>query len=157
MATQQRSSGPVIATIGTDSDEAVVDRAMVIAREEGRRLILIDRNAESITGATPYNDLRGDDDNRPSPDTTVDPAVARREGRNDLAARLESLEGSGVDVSGWFPTRAGLDGIRDAMERFHGEVLVVPATVRDPGIGERFRGVSLSSLEELPARLVLAE
>jgi hypothetical protein len=157
MATQQPTSGAVIATIGTDSDQVVVDRASAIARAEGRRLVLIDRHAETITGATPYNDWRGDDDYRPSPDATVASAIARREGRNDLAAHLESLERTEVDAGGWFPTEAGLDGIRDAIETFGGEVLVVPVAVRDPGIGDRLRGVSLSSLEELPVRLVLAE
>lgn len=149
--------GAVIATIGTDSDDAVVERATSIAREEGRRLILIDRSAESITGATPYNDLRGDDDLQPVPESTVDADIARREGRNDLAHRIESVAEAGVDVGGWFPTSAGLDGIRDAITRFDGEILVVPATVRDPGIGDRLRGVSLTALEELPARVVLAE
>lgn len=157
MATPQGSAGAVIATIGTDADHEVVEQAVAIAREEGRRLILIDRNAETITGATPYDDWRGDDDYRPSPDATVDAGIARREGRNDLAGHLESLEGAGVEVGGWFPTTAGLDGIRDAIERFHGEVLVVPGDVRDPGFVDRFRDVTLSSLEELPVRLVLAE
>lgn len=157
MAPPQPTPGSVIATIGTDSDQVVVEQASIIAREEGRRLILIDRNAESITGATPYNDWRGDDDYRPSPDATVDSAIARREGRNELAAHLDSLEPSEVDAGGWFPTAAGLDGIRDAIETFAGEVLVVPAAVRDPSISDRLRGVSLSSLQELPVRLVLAE
>lgn len=157
MAGQQVSAGSVIATIGTDADEAVVERATAVAREEGKRVILIDRSAESITGATSYNDLRGDDDYRPSPDATVDAAIARREGRNDLARHLESLDGIGVDAGGWFPTKAGLAGIEDALQRFDGEVLVVPAAVRDPSIADLFRGVSLSSLEELPVRLVLVE
>ncbi len=156
---QRNSAGAVIATIGSDSDFdlAVVERAAAIAREDGRRLVLVDRGAESIIGATPYNDWRGDDDYRPSPDATVDASIARREGRSDLARHLESLDGSGLEVGGWFPTVAGLDGIRDAIERFQGEILVVPDTVRDPSVGDRFRGVSLSSLEGLPARLVLAE
>ena len=157
MAAQQAPSGSVIATIGSDTDLAVVERAVAIARDEGRRLVLVDRSAESITGATPYNDWRGDDDYRPAPDATVDSGIARREGRNGLARHLDSLDGSGVEVGGWFPTAAGLDGIRDALELFDGEVLVVPVSVRDPSLGERLRGVSLSALEDLPARLVLAE
>lgn len=153
---QHGRPGAVIATIGTDADGAVVEKAVAIARDEGRRVILVDRSAESVTGATPYNDWRGDDDYRPAPDATVDPAIARREGRNDLARHLESVDGSGIEVGGWFPTVAGLDGIRDAIERFDGAIVVVPASVRSPSIGDRFRGVSLSSLERLPARIVLA-
>jgi hypothetical protein len=151
------TGGCVIATIGTDADDAVVERATAIARDEHRRLILIDRSAESISGATPYNDWRGDDDYRPAPDATVDAAIARREGRSDLAHHLESVAGAGVEVGGWFPTHAGLDGIREAIERFDGAVLVVPASVRDPSIGDRLRSITPSSLDALPARVVLAE
>lgn len=156
MTGEHEPAGAVIATIGTDEDDAVVERAMAIAQEEGRRLILVDRSAESITGATPYNDWRGDDDYRPRPDATVDATIARREGRNALAGYLESASGRDIEVGGWFPTTAGLDGIREAIERFDGAVVVVPASVRDPSMGDRFRGVSLESLEKLPSRLVLA-
>lgn len=149
--------GAVIATIGTDADDAVVERAISIAREQGRRLILIDRSSESITGATPYNDLRGDDDYRPVREATVDAGIARREGRNELARCIETASSAGVDVGGWFPTTAGIDGIRDAIERFDGAIVVVSASVRDPGIGDRFRGVSLPALEDLPVHIELVE
>jgi hypothetical protein len=149
--------GPVLATIGTDTDDAVVERATAIALDKGRKVILIDRSAETLTGATPYDDWRGDDDYRPDSDETFDPAIARREGRNQLARRIEAVATTGVEVGGWFPTTEGIDGIRDAIHRFDGAVLVVPASVRAPGIADRIRGMSTSSLEELATRVVLAE
>lgn len=157
MTAPRSDPGSVIAAIGTDADDRTVDRAIAIALDGGLRLVLVDRSAESIVGATPYNDLRGDDDFRPVPDQTVGSALARREGRNELARYIESAERSGVDVGGWFPTKAGLDGIREAINRFQGSVLVVPGSVRSPSIGERFRGVDVPSLEELGIRVVIAD
>jgi hypothetical protein len=63
----------------------------------------------------------------------------------------------GVEAGGWFPTLSGGAGLREAARRFDGAVLVVPASVRDPSVGERARGMSVPDLERIGLPVVIAD
>lgn len=149
--------GRVIVAIGSDGDEAVVDRAIEIARDQGRGLVIVDRGGEGLLGNSYYDDMRADDEYKPRRDKTFDASIARREGRNDLGGYLDAAAAAGVTAGGWFPTASGVDGLRAAIEQFDGAVLVVPGSVRRPSLGDRFRGVTLEELEQLDVDLVVTE
>ncbi len=148
--------GPVIAPIGSDADDAVMARAMAIARQEDRALVIVDRGGEGLLGNPYYEDLRSDDDFKPRPDRSFDASIARREGRNDLARYIDVAASDGLSAGGWFPTASGLSGIREAIERFGGSVLVVPSSVEHPSLGERFKGITKDNLDQLGVRVVEA-
>jgi hypothetical protein len=148
--------GAVVVPLRRDDDGPAIRLAIAIARDEKRSLVLVDRTAESIFGS-PYNDLRGDDDYRPRPDRLFDVFVARREGRNVTAAAIGAATSLGVSAGGWFPTTSGADGIREALRRFSGSLLVVPASTRNPSIAERIRGMSIEGLEKLGVPVVVAD
>ncbi len=148
--------GAVVLALRRDDSDRTVYTAISIAHNEQRRLVVVDRSAESIFGM-PYSDLRGDDDFRPRPDRLFGAGTAVREGRGRTARVITAAKALGVDAGGWFPTRAGSDGIAEAVKRFDGSVVVLPETVRQPSIAERLRGMTLDTLERIGVPLVVAE
>ena len=147
--------GSVVLVTRADDDDAATTMAVAIARSEQRRLVVVDRSAESIFG-TPYSDLRGDDDFRPRPDRLFDAAVAVREGRARTARTITAATSLGVSAGGWFPTRAGSDGVAEAVRRFDGSIIVLPDSVRRPSVAERIRGMTLETLERIGVPVVVA-
>lgn len=151
--TANTGQGTVVVAIGTDADDSAVRAAIDLARREVRPLLVVDRSSEGLLGNAFYDDMRADDDYKPSEDRPFDAGTARHEGRTALADYLDQAEAAGVEAGGWFPSKAGLGGLRTAIERFGGDVLVVPGSVRRPSIGDRLRGVTVEALEDLDVRL----
>jgi hypothetical protein len=141
--------------VGRGNDDAL-PLAIAIASSEKRPLVIVDRSAEGLFGS-PYGDMRGDDADRPDKDLLFGLALARREGRSETAAGLGVAETLGVDAGGWFPTAAGGEGLGEAIRRFAGAVLVVPAAVRRPTFAERLRGMTADRLAGLGVAVVVAD
>jgi hypothetical protein len=148
--------GAVVVPIRRDDDDGAVRLAIAIARDEKRRLVVVDRSGEGILG-NPYNDLRGDDDYRPRPDRLFDAFVARREGRSVTAAALAAATSLGVTAGGWFPTASGVEGLREALRRFGGGLVVVPRSTRQPSVAERIRGMTVEGLQKLGVPVLVAD
>jgi hypothetical protein len=148
--------GSVVVSVGRGDEQAALALALSLAKAEGRTLVVVDRSGEGIL-RSPYSDLRGDDEFRPRPDRLFGSLVARREGRQATLAALEVAEALGISAGGWFPTASGADGLREALARFDGSVLVVAESARQPGFVERLRGMSLERLSALGATLVIAD
>lgn len=148
--------GAVVLAIRRDDSDRAVRTAVALAREEKRRLVIVDRSSESIFGM-PYNDLRGDDDFRPRPDELFGAATAIREGRARTARAISAAQAVGVDAGGWFPTRSGSEGIAEAVKRFGGSVVVLPESVRQPSVAERIRGMTLENVEKIGVPVVVAD
>jgi hypothetical protein len=147
--------GAVVVPVGRGNDDAL-PLAIAIASSENRPLVIVDRSAEGLFGS-PYGDLRGDDADRPDPDVLFGMTLARREGRSETSAALGVAETLGVHAGGWFPTAAGEAGLGEAIRRFGGAVLVVPATVRRPSFAERLRGMTTDRLAGLGVAVVVAD
>ena len=154
-ATGAGSGAVVLALRGDDSDRAL-RTAVAVAKAEERPLVIVDRSSESLFG-TPYNDLRGDDEYRPRPDKLFGAGTAVREGRASTARAITAATALGVDAGAWFPTRAGSDGLADAVSRFDGSLIVLPDAVRRPSVAERIRGMTLDSLQRIGVPLVVAD
>lgn len=154
--TSGAEAGAVIVPLRSEDDGHAERLGMAVALAEGRALVLVDRSAESIFGS-PYADLRGDDEYRPRPDRLFDPATAMREGRSGTARAIAAARLLGIEAGGWFPVSSGADGVREAIERFGGSVIVVPAATRHPSVGERIRGMTLQSLERLGVPVLVAD
>jgi hypothetical protein len=148
--------GAVVLAMRRDDSERAIRIAAALAHREQRRLVIVDRSAESFFG-TPYTDLRGDDDFRPRPDELFGARTAIREGRARTARAITAAKALGVDAGGWFPTRSGSDGVAEAVRRFGGSVVVLPDTVRQPSVAERIRGMTLDSLEKIGVLIVIAD
>ncbi|MDZ7727349.1 MAG: hypothetical protein U5Q44_03660 [Dehalococcoidia bacterium] len=147
--------GSVIVPVGRSDSAAAVTMALAIARREQRQLVVVDRTAESLF-TSPYSGVRADDEFRPRPDSLFGVSLAWREGRGETAAALRAADLLGIPAGAWFPTAAGADGLRVAIARFCGAVLVVPASAQNPGIGERIRGMTLDNLQHLGVAALVA-
>ncbi len=132
-------NGAIVVPVGRGSDRDAFIAALHLARREGRSLVVVDRSAEGF--ASPYSDMRGDDEGRPTPDALFDALLARREGRGTLATFLEAAAAVGVAAGGWFPTRSGAEGLAEAGRRFGGAVLMLPPDSVQPSLAERLRGM----------------
>lgn len=156
VASTGADAGAVVLAMRRDDSDRVIHTALSIALSEERRLVVVDRSAESIFGM-PYNDLRGDDDFRPRPDRLFGAGTAIREGRVRTARVITAAIALGIEAGGWFPTRSGSDGISEAVKRFGGGVVVLPGSVRRPSVAERIRGMKLDTLERIGVPLVVAD
>ena len=149
-------AGAVIVPLRARDSSRAQRLAMAIARKESRPLVIVDRSAEGLFDS-PYSGLRGDDDYRPRPDRLFDAAVAAREGRSGTARAITAAVQLGIEAGGWFPVSSGANGIREAIDRFGGSVIVVPESTRRPSVGERIRGMTLESLERLGLPVIVAD
>ena len=136
--------GAVVVAVGRGADRPAFIAALALARREDRDLVIVDRSAEGF--GSPYQDMRGDDANRPSPDRLFDISIARREGRGALITFLEAATLVGVAAGGWFPTVSGAEGLAQAGRRFGGALVVLPSDVNRPSLAERLRGMAADRL-----------
>ena len=148
--------GAVVVPVGRGDSGAALHLAIAVAKAEDRALVLVERSGEGLF-SRPYGDLRGDDDLRPRKDELFDAALARREGRGATASAIDAASSLGVSAGGWFPTAAGGDGLRAALQKFNGALLVVPSEIRRPSIGERIRGMTIDKLQQLGVPVLVAD
>jgi hypothetical protein len=59
---------------------------------------------------------------------------------------LEAARLLGLEAGGWFPVKAGADGLAEAARRFDGSIFVLPPEAAKPGLAERLRGMALDKL-----------
>jgi hypothetical protein len=140
----QAGPGAVVIAVGRNDDRRAFLTGAAIAKRDGRPIVLVDRSSEGFTD--PYMDLRGDDVNRPSPNRLFNEDIARREGRGLLVNFLEAARMLGLEAGGWFPVKAGADGLAEAARRFDGSIFVLPPEAAKPGLAERLRGMALDKL-----------
>ncbi|MFN0094767.1 MAG: DICT sensory domain-containing protein [Dehalococcoidia bacterium] len=150
------AEGAVVVPVGRGDSDAALHLAIAVAKAEGRSLVLVERSGEGLF-SSPYGDLRGDDDLRPRKDELFGARLARREGRGATASAIDAASFLGVRAGGWFPTAAGGDGLRAALKRFNGALLVLPAETRQPSIGERIRGMTIEKLQRLGVPVLVAD
>jgi len=152
----QAGPGAVVIAVGRNDDRRAFLTGAAIAKRDGRSIVLVDRSSEGFTD--PYMDLRGDDVNRPSPNRLFNEDIARREGRGLLVNFLEAARLLGLEAGGWFPVKAGADGLAEAARRFGGSIFVLPPEAAKPGLAERLRGMALDKLAaQLGAPVLVAQ
>jgi hypothetical protein len=152
----QAGPGAVVIAVGRNDDRRAFLTGAAIAKRDGRSIILVDRSSEGFTD--PYMDLRGDDVNRPSPNRLFNEDIARREGRGLLVDFLTAARLLGLEAGGWFPVKAGADGLAEAARRFGGSIFVLPPEAAKPGLAERLRGMALDKLAaQLGAPVLVAQ
>jgi hypothetical protein len=150
------ASGAVVVPVGRGDASAALHLAIAVAKAEDRQLVIVERSGEGLF-STPYGDLRGDDYFRPRKDALFGAAIARREGRFATASAIDAAARLGVSAGGWFPTAAGGDGLRVALKRFKGALLVLPSEVQRPSVAERIRGMTIEALNRLGVPILVAQ
>jgi hypothetical protein len=135
--------------------------AVQLAQRAGARLLFMDRSAESML-TDPYGRGPFTSDNETW--SAGEGALRRNEaealGRHYLNEQIDVAAQAGVEARAWMPhgSGAGGDDVREALERFEVDAVVVPA---DPpeGLVEKLRGGWLDDVRGLAGDrpLVLVE
>ena len=79
----------------------------------------------------------------------------RRLGRSPVAKQLEAIRGRGADALAILPTAHGFKHLAEWAERENADLILIPASLVNPGLFERLRGYSLKTLLEYTSRPVM--
>ena len=79
----------------------------------------------------------------------------RRLGRSPVAKQLEAIRRRGADALAILPTAHGFKHLAEWAEREDADLILIPASLVNPGLFERLRGYSLKTLLEYTDRPVM--
>ena len=118
--------GSVVAVSAEDDRyRAVRERAVEIARAQGRAVILYDLDAPSLF-ADPLPTVWSGDGPAERPNGPLDEHALKTAGRPELADQVRRLCASGVTAAGWLPSDGGGRALRAYAMELGAAVVVVP-------------------------------
>jgi polyisoprenoid-binding protein YceI len=133
--------------------------AIGLAGTVGAELILYDRSAESrFVSAYPEGGFLPGLDGTPG-ECLLGRDVLESLGRSYLAAQLREAEDAGVRAQAWLPLHCGHRGLRECIERFRVDLLVVPESLGSHPIllGMRRRSADKLDAFAIPTLVVGAD
>lgn len=86
---------------------------------------------------------------------TLNETELRRLGRSQVAKQMEAIRAGGASAGAILPTAHGFRHLAEWAEREDADVILIPASLVNPGLFDRLRGYSLKTLMEHTARPVL--
>ena len=86
---------------------------------------------------------------------TLTEAELRRLGRSQVAKQMEAIRAMGASAGAILPTAHGFRHLAEWAEREDADVILIPASLVNPGLFDRLRGYSLKTLLEHTTRPVL--
>ena len=142
----------VLAVTGLDDTPeyaAVRDCASGLAAADGGEVVLFEISAASYL-VSPYPE-----ENRRQWIRTLGEPELRRLGRSPVARQMETIRARGAGAQAILPTAHGFRHLAEWAEREDADLILIPATLVNPGLFERLRGYSLKTLLEHTSRPVL--
>jgi hypothetical protein len=128
------------------------------AAREGARVILYDRSAESyFLDPYPRGPWTADVEGAPLRESLLAPAQLEPLGRHYLAEQVGAVREEGLDAYAWLPTRPGVTGMADAVERFGADLVILPSSLERPSLIDRVRGNTLERFRAgVPTQVAIA-
>ena len=125
----------------------VREAAFRTARAANARLILYDIDAASPWAKPLPTAVSADgaEDQIP-PELTIDDL--ERAGRPAIARQVLDARGQGIDAYAWLPGEAGGDALADYAHQEGADLIMLPASMKDPGFFDRLRGKSLDKVQD---------
>ena len=149
----------IVAYVGEgDHYDAVVDAAMEAATGAGARLIIYDADAGSRLGSPLPTFWSGETDAATQPNIlSVQQLLAA--GRSDIAGRVSTARGRGIEAFGWLPESRGAKGLAKYAEEQQADLLVIPSDLEHTGIWHRLRGEPTAEgiVDETPVPVVTVD
>jgi hypothetical protein len=149
----------VVAYVSEDEElDHVRDAALDIGRRGGARVILYDRDSASAFSDPMPNQWGSQAEGAQFGDPLSDQELVKL-GREPFARKVAAAREAGVDAWGWLASDHGTDAMV-AYARDHGaDLLLLPADLEHPGLGERLKGETVDKAveeaEEAPADLAV--
>jgi hypothetical protein len=130
---------------GRDPSYAEMRRSVLPwLRDQDARVVLYDRAAESyFVDPYPSGTWTADVEGEPGRDRLLGPNDLEMLGRRYLADQVLEARAAGVDAHGWLPPKPGPAGMAEAVERFHVDLVILPAPLKNPSLLDRVRGNTL--------------
>jgi nucleotide-binding universal stress UspA family protein len=137
----------LVANVSEDDElDHVRDAALEIGRG-GVKVILYDRDSASAFSDPMPNRWASQDEGAQFGDPLSDQELVKL-GREPLARKVAAARRAGVDAWGWLASDHGTDALV-AYARDHGaDLILLPADLEEPGLGERLKGETVDKAVE---------
>ena len=149
----------LVAYVSEDDElDHVRDAAVEIGGKGGAKVILYDRDSASAFSDPMPNQWGSQAEGAQFGDPLSDQELVKL-GREPLARKVAAAREAGVDAWGWLAADHGTEALV-AYARDHGaDLILLPADLEDPGLGERLKGETVDSaveeVEETPTALAV--
>ena len=118
-----------------------------IGRRGGAKVILYDRDSASAFSDPMPNQWASQAEGAQFGDPLSDQELVKL-GREPFAGKVAAAREAGVDAWGWLASDHGTDALV-AYARDHGaDLILLPADLEDPGLGERLKGETVDNAVE---------
>jgi nucleotide-binding universal stress UspA family protein len=138
----------LVAYVSEDEElDHVRDAAVAIGRRGGSKVILYDRDSASAFSDPMPNQWASQAEGAQFGDPLSDQELVKL-GREPFARKVAAAREAGVDAWGWLASDHGTDAMVDYARDKGADLILLPADLEDPGLGERLKGETVSKAVE---------
>jgi hypothetical protein len=129
--------------------DAVLRAAIKLAQPATADLILYDIDAApAFVGESPLPGAWSAAGSELQWPTRLSPADLERAGRHGIAGQVQAARDVGVQAFGWLPGKRDAGSLAAYAAQEGADLLLIPAELDSPSVGERLRGETVSKLQE---------
>jgi nucleotide-binding universal stress UspA family protein len=149
----------LVAYVSEDDElDHVRDAAIEIGGKGGARVILYDRDSASAFSDPMPNQWGSQAEGAQFGDPLSDQDLVKL-GREPFARKVAAAREAGVDAWGWLASDHGTDALVDYARQHGADLILLPADLEDPDLGERLKGetveAAVAEAQEPPAGLAV--
>ena len=138
----------LVAYVSEDEElDHVRDAATEIGRRSGAKVILYDRDSASAFSDPMPNQWASQAEGAQFGDPLSDQELVKL-GREPFAAKVAAAREAGVDAWGWLASDHGTEPMVSYARVHDADLLLLPAGLDDPGVGERLKGETVEQAVE---------
>jgi nucleotide-binding universal stress UspA family protein len=138
----------LVAYVSEDDElDHVRDAALAIGRRGGSKVILYDRDSASALSDPMPNQWASQDEDAQFGDPLSDQELVKL-GREPFARKVAAARKAGVDAWGWLASDHGTDAMVSYARDHGADLILLPADLEDPGLGERLKGETVEAAVE---------
>ena len=138
----------LVAYVSEDDElDHVRDAAVEIGDRGGAKVILYNRDSASAFADPMPNQWGSQAEGAQFGDPLSDQELVKL-GREPFARKVAAAREAGVDAWGWLAADHGTDALVEYARRHGADLILLPADLEDPGLGERLKGETVDKAVE---------
>jgi nucleotide-binding universal stress UspA family protein len=134
----------LVAYVSEDDELDHVRDAAVELGRGGTKVILYDRDSASAFADPMPNQWASQAEGAQFGDPLSDQELVKL-GREPLASKVAAAREAGVDAWGWLASDHGTDALVEYARGHGADLILLPADLEDPGLGERLKGETVDA------------